>query len=95
MDEAVIPLSRTSSSVTLQDFLSTFQEPTAAGLATVVTGLGEGVQDSGGELALALQRLAPAMGDAARLVEATRRLAHHAALESAAPVASGPHALAA
>lgn len=67
MDKAVIPLAHTSSAVTLQDFLSTFQAPTAAGLATTVTGLGEGVQDSGGELALALRRLAPAMGDAQRL----------------------------
>lgn len=67
MNEAVIPLSHTSSAVTLQDFLSTFQAPTAAGVGTVVTGLGEGVQDSGGELALALKRLAPAMGDAAEL----------------------------
>jgi len=67
MEEAVIPLSRTSSSVTLQDFLSTFQAPTAAGVGTTITGLGEGVQDAGGELALALRRLAPAMGDANEL----------------------------
>lgn len=67
MDEAVIPLAQTSSAVTLQDFLSTFQAPTAASLATTVTGMGEGVQDSGSELALALRRLAPAMADAEEL----------------------------
>jgi phospholipid/cholesterol/gamma-HCH transport system substrate-binding protein len=67
MDKQVIPESRTESAVTLQDFLSTFQDGTAAGLANVVTTLGEGVQDSGGELAAALRALAPAMGDAHEL----------------------------
>jgi len=67
MDKQLIPENRTESAVTLQDFLSTFQDGTAAGLANVVTTLGEGVQDSGGELAAALRALAPAMGDAHEL----------------------------
>lgn len=61
MDEAVVPLKRTKSSVTLQDVLNTFDNPTSTALAAVVTSLGEGVQGSGAEAAAAIKALAPAM----------------------------------
>lgn len=66
-ESAVIPEKRTTTAVTLQDVLNTFEDPTAAGLASVVTTLGEGLDDNGAELAKALKVLAPAMQDTGRL----------------------------
>lgn len=66
-DSTVIPEERTTTAVTLQDVLNTFEDPTAAGLATLVTTLGEGLDDNGAELAKALKLLSPAMKDTTRL----------------------------
>lgn len=66
-DSAVIPEERTTAAVTLQDVLNTFEDPTAAGLASLVTTLGEGLDDNGAELAKALKVLAPAMQDTGRV----------------------------
>ena len=67
VDNAVIPEERTSIEVTLQDVLNTFEDPTAAGLASVVTTVGEGLDDNGAELAKALKVLSPAMQESARV----------------------------
>jgi phospholipid/cholesterol/gamma-HCH transport system substrate-binding protein len=61
MERAVIPMSRAEYGVTLQDVLNTFRQPTAAGLAAVLTTLGEGVADSGDETAAAIKALAATM----------------------------------
>lgn len=61
LESNVIPQRQTEFAVTLQDVLNTFQEPTAAALASVVTTLGEGMKDTGGKTAAALKALAPAM----------------------------------
>ncbi|MFI5627015.1 MlaD family protein [Nocardioides sp. NPDC051685] len=65
--DTVIPESRASSAVTLQDLLNTFEDPTAAGLASVVTTLGEGFDGNGAELAKALKLLSGAMHDSERV----------------------------
>ncbi|HWJ82431.1 MAG TPA: MlaD family protein [Nocardioides sp.] len=62
-----IPADQVSSAVTLQDVLDTFHAPTAAGLAAVVTALGEGMADNGGEVSEALKALLPAMTHAQEL----------------------------
>ena len=64
---AVIPAKQTSSRVTLQDVLNTFDDPTATALAVMVTTLGEGMQDSGRQAAAAFKALAPAMRGTQRL----------------------------
>lgn len=61
MEEAVIPAKRTETAVSLQAVLNTFDDPTANGLAALITTLGEGMRDSGGEAAAAIKALAPAM----------------------------------
>lgn len=66
-ESAVIPEERTTAAVTLQDVLNTFEDPTAAGLASLVTTLGEGLDDNGAELARALKVLAPAMQDTGKV----------------------------
>lgn len=66
-ESTVIPEERTTTAVTLQDVLNTFEDPTAAGLATLVTTLGEGLDDNGAQLAEALKLLTPAMQDTSRL----------------------------
>lgn len=68
-ESAVIPEERTTAAVTLQDVLNTFEDPTAAGLASLVTTLGEGLDDNGAELAKALKVLAPAMQDTSKVGE--------------------------
>lgn len=59
--EGDIPVSQTSKNVTLQALLDTFDDPTSAGLATLVAELGKGVEGRGGELAQAIDQLGPAM----------------------------------
>jgi phospholipid/cholesterol/gamma-HCH transport system substrate-binding protein len=56
-----IPTSQTSKNVTLQSLLDTFDDPTSAGLATLVAELGRGVEGRGGELAKAIEQLGPVM----------------------------------
>lgn len=61
MENAVISVERTESSVDLQDVINTFDNPTSTALAAVVTTLGEGMRGSGQEAAAAIKALAPAM----------------------------------
>lgn len=56
-----VPVSRTKTVVTLQAVLDTFDDPTAAGLAALVSDLGNGVAGNGKELAGVLKALGPAM----------------------------------
>lgn len=59
-----IPLAQTSSAVQLQDVLNTFNDPTSTGLAALVTTLGAGIRDNGGQnVADAIKALAPTMND--------------------------------
>lgn len=62
-----IPVERTSSRVTLEDVLNTFDDPTSTALAVTLTSLGEGLQNAGKDTAAALAALAPAMTDTQRL----------------------------
>jgi len=63
----VVPASQTDSSVTLQDLLDTFDDPTSASLAALITAGGEGLKDSGSRAAAALRALAPSMNQAQQL----------------------------
>lgn len=56
-----IPQDRTKVAGTLQDLLSTFQAPTAAALANVVTTAGEGLDGNGGNLAKTIEQLSSSM----------------------------------
>lgn len=67
LDEPVVADNRTTTRVTLEDVLNTFDEPTSAALATVLTTLGEGTHDSGAEASAAIHALEPAMRDADQL----------------------------
>jgi len=59
-----IPVSHTSTAVTLQNVLDTLNDPTSAGLAALVTTLGEGTSNGGGQqIADALKALAPMMNN--------------------------------
>lgn len=62
-DDAVVPVERTSSAVDLQDVLDTFDDPTSVALAALVTTLGEGLRDGGGNVADVIRALAPTMAD--------------------------------
>lgn len=67
MKEPVVPAQQTGSSTDLQEVINTFDNPTSTALATLVTSLGEGLDNSGGEAAAAVKALAPAMRRAADL----------------------------
>lgn len=67
-----VPLERTSNAVTLQGLLDTFDDPTAAGLAALVSELGNGVDGSGAELGHAIKALGPAMTQIDRLGDVLR-----------------------
>src|SRR5690606_2141432 len=56
-----VPVERTETVVTLQAVLDTFDDPTAAGLAALVSELGNGVAGHGEDIAGVLKALAPAM----------------------------------
>ncbi len=56
-----VPVERTETVVTLQAVLDTFDDPTSAGLAALVSELGNGVAGHGEDLAGVLKALAPAM----------------------------------
>jgi phospholipid/cholesterol/gamma-HCH transport system substrate-binding protein len=58
---AVIPVTRTSSSVDLDQLLSTLNDPTSTALAAMVTTLGEGVANQGGNVAQSFKALAPTL----------------------------------
>jgi len=59
--DGVVPVEQTKTDVTLQALLDTFDDPTSAGLAVLVTELGKGVDGRGGELAAAIDQLGPVM----------------------------------
>lgn len=58
---SVIPLSRTATSVGLDQVLNTVDQPSGAGLRGLVTTLGEGMQGNGENVNAAIQALAPSM----------------------------------
>ncbi|MEJ2861559.1 MlaD family protein [Actinomycetospora flava] len=66
-DPAVIGPERTSRAVDVDDVLNTFDDPTAAALASMVTTLGEGLRGRGPQAAAALDALAPALARTDRL----------------------------
>lgn len=67
LERAEIPADQVETAVTLQDVLSTFEAPTAASLAAVITTLGEGLHGNGGEVSAALKELLPAMENSEQL----------------------------
>lgn len=69
LDPPVLPAGQTSTAVTLSDVLDTFQAPTAANLAALVTALGEGLHGNGAETKRAIAALAPAMRNTQALGE--------------------------
>ncbi|NMO91478.1 MlaD family protein [Actinomycetospora sp. TBRC 11914] len=60
-DPAVIGPEHTSRAVDVDDVLDTFDDPTSAALAAMVTTLGEGLRGRGPQVAAALDALAPAL----------------------------------
>lgn len=90
-----VPQEQTSTIVTLQAVLDTFDDPTSAGLAALVSELGTGLAGHGDELAATLKALAPAMQDIDTLGDLLRQqnAALNQLVEVADPVAravSGP-----
>lgn len=67
LEKNVIPESQSSVAPTLQGVLDTFQAPTAASLAAVLTTLGEGLHGNGGKTARTIKELVGAMGQAEEL----------------------------
>lgn len=67
LETGMVPAEQTSTTVTLQEVLDTLDDPTSTALATMLTGLGEGMKDSGAETAAAIRALAPAMRNAGQL----------------------------
>ncbi|WP_181781544.1 MlaD family protein, partial [Pseudonocardia pini] len=63
-----ITADRTGQAQDLQDILDTLDDPTAAGLASLVTTLGQGTDGNGENIQMTLAALAPAMGDTNKLV---------------------------
>ncbi|MBZ5735311.1 MlaD family protein [Nocardioides sp. TRM66260-LWL] len=67
-----LPASQTSTDVTLQAVLDTFDDPTSTGLAALVSELGAGVDGRGSEIAGALTALGPTMQQISRLGDLLR-----------------------
>ncbi|GAA5108411.1 hypothetical protein GCM10025762_14030 [Haloechinothrix salitolerans] len=61
MNSNVIPKERTDSTVTLQDVINTFDDPTSTATAALLTTLGEGLAGRGKDAASAIKALAPSM----------------------------------
>ncbi|AIJ21303.1 MlaD family protein [Amycolatopsis methanolica] len=61
LSPAIVPVTQTSSAVTLQQVIDTFDDPTSTSLAVVLSSLGEGFRDAGPQAAQAISALAPAM----------------------------------
>lgn len=59
----IIPRDRTGTNVDLDEILNTVDEPTGESLAFLVTTLGDGLRDNGGNVDAALKALAPALRD--------------------------------
>jgi phospholipid/cholesterol/gamma-HCH transport system substrate-binding protein len=66
-DPPVIDIRHTSSSVDLDQLISTFNDPTSTALAAMVTTLGEGVAGQGGTVARSLGALTPTLHQADQL----------------------------
>lgn len=62
-DGGTIPRERTATNVDLDEILNTIDEPTGESLAFLVTTLGDGLRDNGGNVDAALKALAPALRD--------------------------------
>ncbi|WP_245773948.1 MlaD family protein [Pseudonocardia ammonioxydans] len=62
-DGDTVPLPQTSVNVDLDEILNTVDDPTGESLAFLVTTLGEGLRDNGGNVDAALTALAPALRD--------------------------------
>jgi len=60
---ATVPLTQTATNTDLDQVLDTFDDPTGAGLAALVTTLGDGVQGNGANTAATLRALSPALTD--------------------------------
>lgn len=56
-----IPLARTSKAVEIQEVLDALDQPTAAALAAMITGLGEGLDGHGADTAATLSELGPSL----------------------------------
>lgn len=67
-----LPVERTETVVTLQAVLDTFDDPTSAGLAALVSELGNGVAGNGEELAGVLKALSPTMAGIDQLGDVLR-----------------------
>ena len=66
---AVIPVQRTAAAVDLDQLLNTLDDPTSAGLASLVTTLGQGVDGQGKKVADTLAALGPSMTDTGKLAD--------------------------
>jgi hypothetical protein len=62
-DGGTIPRERTATNVDLDEILNTIDEPTGESLAFLVTTLGDGLRDNGGNVDAALRALTPALRD--------------------------------
>jgi len=90
MESNVLSTERTDSTVTLQEVINIFDDPTATATAALVTTLGEGLDGTGQEAAAAMKALAPSMqrtGQLGRLLsqqnQSLKRL-----VEQAEPIAA-------
>ncbi|WP_214366568.1 MlaD family protein [Pseudonocardia sp. H11422] len=59
----IVPVAQTSVNVDLDEILNSLDEPTGQSLAFLVTTLGEGLRDNGGNVDEAVRALAPALAD--------------------------------
>lgn len=66
-DGGVLPVGATGAPTDLDQVLSTFDDPTAAALAGLVSGLGKGFDGNGENVAAALKALGPAFADTEQL----------------------------
>lgn len=87
--DGAVPTQRTGTIVTLQSLLDTFDDPTSAGLAALVSELGIGLGGQGENLAGVLKALGPAMNDIDRLGDVLRQqnASLNSLVEAADPVA--------
>lgn len=68
----VLPLSRTATSVGLDEVLNTVDDPTGEGLKALITTLGEGMAANGANVDEALQELAPSLRETQQLAAVLR-----------------------
>jgi len=81
---ATVPLTQTATNTDLDQVAGHLRRPTGAGLAALVTTLGDGVQGNGANTAATLRALSPALTDTDAFVGVLRRP------ERAAQPAGGP-----